>query len=1177
MDAAIDTRNPIGKLDFDTEDRNLPAQHYRYGKNGRSGTSDKDGDGAVENIRGNVLRDASYTNKGRVIGSCPDVKNNAVIYFVCGVPITITYVSAFPFPAFDAVTINSPNRAISVGDILQITQGSNVSTVRVTTIILPTYFFTYISGALNADPITDIKTITENFIERYYDSTGSFENLTNPTLMGLVLNFSTTNRIFNPRVIESSFGQLLAWTDGVNPPRLMDIDKMKQGGDYYNIANNDQFINLGKQPPLVTPLVQFLTSNTPPTTYFINYFYQFRYRYVYYDGSISSMSDISDVALTDSDFSLIENYAIQVTINTGPQIVKYIEILTREGNGVSDGSTNPEWYIFKTINKAADGVSDNISYNVNFFNNESKTPVSKIDSDVNFYSLPQLAGSLEVVNNSQIVLANVTEGYDNVAVTGTITEKKVFGFLTCNAITDNIMIPNFITDYEILHPIYACVYIPLAGGQSIFGPLDTSSFSNFYNSLITQWNALPGFIATILFSSSSQVVINFSPSIEGVQFSYKLTADSPLVEKGVKTNSVVPVGIVYYDNFLRSTGVNVLNNAYQEGDNINLITNTLSVQALYGILYNIPRLLITNTTTAPSWATKYKIVVKESNIGTFMQTAFTIVSSKIRLSTVWSFSVGDRVRWNELNTTTGDVILRDYTIISYDISNNELNLGDVNPAPTSGYVVTPNIVEVYTPNNSAIWFETDKLYNASYASPIVFTGNSYFAVFKISGDVGTTAQLFGTLRNEPTNFAYSLGGTTIVNNRMTVTDKFGNYWWKGRVNIETPTARQLRIGTLLRWSGLLINNTQVNNLNVFDSGNYNNDVNARFGDITGLRQIGYTLKILQWANINSAFLGRREVQNADGSTQLVVTDNLIGTINPSEMEYGTKYPGSIISTGRRLYFYDSIKSRMIVDDGNGINEVAMYMGVYGAPSTTMSKYFRAKSSVINADSNYQIITGFDYLYRDLYISFVNYTLNTEETLYYNEGQDAWKYFMDMESMSADGLTKHIIDCYGWVGQSSFGFLQANTYQFNKLLDSGNPKYSTLFKIGSDDPLKPLVVETIGMIEPDKVKIMQSNWIHCNKPIELVEITIPANTMYPNGMYTVLKPGNFDYREGVFYAQIKNDMYTNGIPSTDAQRKQAIVNGRKMRGHVCLVRITYLTDDYVKLYSTGISMIPSEMS
>lgn len=158
-------------------------------------------------------------------------------------------------------------------------------------------------------------------------------------------------------------------------------------GEYYSISADAQFINLAKRPPLSPPTIAYADDSSRFNSLKSPY-YQFRYRYIFYDFSIGSCSQISELSIPNA--FLAKNNRIDITVNSGHVTVAKVQILVRVGNGISSGGEeNPEWYIFNTIDKAQDGVSDNTPVVVSFLGSEPREIVSRIDTDVNFYSVPQ--------------------------------------------------------------------------------------------------------------------------------------------------------------------------------------------------------------------------------------------------------------------------------------------------------------------------------------------------------------------------------------------------------------------------------------------------------------------------------------------------------------------------------------------------------------------------------------------------------------------------------------------------------------------------------------------------------------------------------------------------------------------------------------------------------------------
>lgn len=72
------------RLNTDKEERTLEQGEYRAALHARIGTSSQGNVNAVEPIQSNVLRTEgiTFTGKNKCIGTCQDIKNNAIIYCI---------------------------------------------------------------------------------------------------------------------------------------------------------------------------------------------------------------------------------------------------------------------------------------------------------------------------------------------------------------------------------------------------------------------------------------------------------------------------------------------------------------------------------------------------------------------------------------------------------------------------------------------------------------------------------------------------------------------------------------------------------------------------------------------------------------------------------------------------------------------------------------------------------------------------------------------------------------------------------------------------------------------------------------------------------------------------------------------------------------------------------------
>ena len=229
-----------------------------------------------------------------------------------------------------------------------------------------------------------------------------------------VLNFSTSNLITGVSKITNGDGvnDLLSWTDDLNPPRLINIERAKTYGvDGFD----DETISLIKKPPLYAPKTRFTYSKVTTENYLLDKFISFAYRNKYEDGEYSALSSFTNYKFAPKSFKLgypsmenegMENIynAVDITFNTGGSLVKSVDLVYKES-----GSNTV--YIIETFDKEKEGWADNTEKNY-IFNNSKINKVLPEDELLRTYdNVPLKAKALELVND-RLIFGNYVEGYD---------------------------------------------------------------------------------------------------------------------------------------------------------------------------------------------------------------------------------------------------------------------------------------------------------------------------------------------------------------------------------------------------------------------------------------------------------------------------------------------------------------------------------------------------------------------------------------------------------------------------------------------------------------------------------------------------------------------------------------------------------------------------------------------
>lgn len=204
----------------------------------------------------------------------------------------------------------------------------------------------------------------------------------------------------------------LYWTDNINPPRAININRAKTYGE-----NNfgEAEISVIKAPPLYSPEIELIETSTQQENFISERFISFAYRYKYLDGEYSALSPFTEYAFEaknfDYDFNTATNKSmvnntnsVNISFDTGNDLVQEVDVVFKES-----GSNNV--YIIETFNKDYKGWNDNDTVSFTFFNNKIYRVLPEKQLFRLYDAVPLLAKSQEAIGN-RIVYGNYTENYD---------------------------------------------------------------------------------------------------------------------------------------------------------------------------------------------------------------------------------------------------------------------------------------------------------------------------------------------------------------------------------------------------------------------------------------------------------------------------------------------------------------------------------------------------------------------------------------------------------------------------------------------------------------------------------------------------------------------------------------------------------------------------------------------
>ena len=249
-----------------------------------------------------------------------------------------------------------------------------------------------------------------------------------------VLNFYKTNSIESNILIDiDNNKKFIFFTDGINPPRRVEIESSKKT-DANTYTKYD--LDVIQQPPVNPPSITLGSTNNAENTIKERFLY-FSYRYKYKHGEYSAISPFSEIAFFPNQFSIdfttglntaMVNSFSDVTIeyNTGSKNVTEIDLLFKESN-------SPSIYVIESINKKNKGLSNNVNNNYLFKNNKVFKVLPESELLRVFDNVPLTAKTQQLIGN-RLVYANYKENFNLVDANG----DEVVPNINANLITSSI-------------------------------------------------------------------------------------------------------------------------------------------------------------------------------------------------------------------------------------------------------------------------------------------------------------------------------------------------------------------------------------------------------------------------------------------------------------------------------------------------------------------------------------------------------------------------------------------------------------------------------------------------------------------------------------------------------------------------------------------------------------------
>jgi hypothetical protein len=1013
------------------------------------------------------------------------------------------------------------------------------------------YSFIWNSGGLH--------TITE------YDTTTS---AVVTVLQASYLNFQQYELINGVGIID---GNLLYWTDGYNPPRGIDITKAKTGSYYTDSIS----ISLIKRPPqkLIIPAYANDTNTQTSSNRLKNQLFQFRYLYVYEDNTRSAWSSCSvlpypELEITSAvDTTPYKNNNILLQFDIGDKYVKSIEIAALV-KGVGATGTTQDWFSILTVERAyilASPGSTEYSYNIPNnsaiyrFRNDGLYPsvdIKEIDLPYDF--VPLKSKCLDIVNGNVLVLGNNTEGYDNLPTTGANSFDVDFNvtYVAPNieplvAVSDPTGLAlQFsgvpIGDGNALNSNTISATWNVAGNPKSFGPyivtaVDSGSLyntaANFGQQLAIASSGFFGDPSNYYIYSGTQqlgpnsVRVTFTKSANPGPLNLNATVGAaPAVNNSApayKTNSKYQMGLVYYDEFNRSSYVQT-NERALSSTNGGCVIATSSWGAAAG---QTPSIAWTINHSAPTWATKYQWVRTEQlTHKNFLFWAASSVTLNSNNNSLYDLGIGSLNTYNNANNNSvlsyqyseGDrcTIHRDDSgyIKGYDVGvvdyNTTTGILTIQKGAALSAAVSSILLEVYTPKIRQNTSQDKFFYE-------------FGEVYSCSGGVhATTSGTFG--EGDIYDKTRQIAGAGYVLEDPNFSDFYvSDFSSNGRVNIFAPQAKQLTLPTDIRYSDTYVPNTNINGLSRFygDAFDTYDRVN---GSIQKLAVRDNYLMTFQELKTGYIPIEQSIIEDqGGGNPNVAISTKLLNKIRYFAGDYGVgTNPESVTRYAGTFYFADPNRNEIL----------RIRDGIQSVSKIGMDSYFTSKLAFTKTQTNAKIIGTYDPRNNEYIVSFKYPSGTNQETLAFNEDINRWTSFYSF-----------IPDFGGYIFNQYITYQNGNMYtqNTNGVYNSfyGQTYSSTVDLVYNASPA--LIKSFLGLIQQ-------------------------GNTVWSGGVSTsqgqtsTLLSTDFSQKEGVWFASILRDIGSPG----------GILNGDDLKGNWIKFSLGNGSTAQINLLSIDVRHIPS---
>jgi len=299
---------------------------------------------------------------------------------------------------------------------------------------------------------------------------------------------------------------------------------------------------------------------------------------------------------------------------------------------------------------------------------------------------------------------------------------------------------------------------------------------------------------------------------------------------------------------------------------------------------------------------------------------------------------------------------------------------------------------------------TATIYPVLKRVPLTESNRQYEFQFDAKITVPAAAKLFlMTETHDDTGFKISVGAfelqLDVVNNaQIAIIEKSFSDINKIEINsnsrplIFDENAKQSYYPTLVRYGLQKEAGTDINNSNRFSATNMD-EYDRSKGDIVRLKVRGSKMKVFQKRACGVVGVLENMMFNADGSSNLIQTSNLLNQINYYQGEYGIgNLSTSLTSSSNADYFVDPIRGYQVRLSADGVTPIsAIYKAQYYM-TTLATKYAIDRNGTLAGKA--KVLGIYDFNEEEYVSVFQGYSGQPNVTLGFNEYRNSYTTFYD---------------------------------------------------------------------------------------------------------------------------------------------------------------------------------------